>query len=94
MDTLIDNRNFPQEMHEQPTSPDGKKASWLVSLLVLVALIIIAFLVYSLFFKKEQKTVSPTVSIDTQVKNIQSIQGQTPIINNQERNRKVAAFFN
>lgn len=61
MDTLIDSRDFPTEMQERTPPTQPEKKNWLGFLLIFLALGLIGFLVYKIFF-----TPKPTITpIDT-----------------------------
>lgn len=92
MDTLIDNRNFPIEMQEQPEKEETNTTAWWLIVLVIFAVVAIAFLTYRLFSKPT--TIIEKSTYERQVLNIQNIQKDTPQITQEERDRRVAVFFN
>lgn len=102
MDTLIDNRNFPPEMQQQPEEPKSKKRTFPRVWIFVGALLLILFLLYGFnilrFSKSTPLASDPTAPVPLTVKeqkqNLQVIKEKTPIITNEERNRKVEAFFN
>lgn len=94
MDTLIDNREFPAEMHEKPTQPASpEKSSWWGIFFVVLALLVLGFLVYAIFFNKPANSPADT-SIEKRRQEVMQIQNSNPQANEQLRNEAINNFFN
>lgn len=97
MDTLIDNRDFPQEMHEQPNNK-SKKRSWIFIVIILFVLLLAAAAYF--FFKGLPKKTSPEVFEDkplsqTEVReNIVELQKIAPQETQSQKEADLQIFFN
>ncbi|MGB0925146.1 MAG: hypothetical protein ACPGTS_00370 [Minisyncoccia bacterium] len=95
METLIDNRDFPTEMQEQPQVSEPKKTNWLGILLILVALGIIGFLVYKIFFVKPLATTnSQNTELGIRRAKVKIAQERGPQITPREREDIINSLFN
>lgn len=99
MDTLIDNRNFPEEMHEHPTTKKNHSQKYWIIAIFILALVCIAG--YFLFFNKDTQT-KPDI-IDEEQKplteketrdNINALQKIVPQETRQQRDADLQVFFN
>lgn len=96
MDTLIDNRDFPIEMQDNPDPVDKKSTPWLLIFLVVVALGILVYFAYFLFSKKEPKPtqIVETSSIEQQVKIVNTFNETSATLTAEDRQKRINTFFN
>ena len=93
MDTLIDNRQFPQEMQQTQTPRKRKSTPWVLIVLVLIAVVIIAFLVYTIFFKGQVVQKQQKELLKERVEKVQRFTQSAPLVSPQERQKRVDTFF-
>ena len=95
MDTLIDNRQFPPEMQQiSPMLPKEKKSTpWVLILLILIAMGIIAFLVYTIFFRDHITQKQQKELLKERVEKVQHFTQSAPLVSPQERQKRVDTFF-
>ena len=96
MDTLIDNRQFPQEMQQDPEFKEDKKSTpWLLILLVVIAVGIIVFLLCNIFVKKNDvKFRTEGRTYKEKIETINRFNASTPEMTIEERQKRVDIFFN
>ena len=96
MDTLIDNRTFPVEMQEH-TPPEHKKSTpWMLIVLIFIALGVLVFLAYRIFYKREvlKKTATDQkTSLKERRIVVENFESFNPQLTENARKQKVQVFF-
>lgn len=99
MDTLIDKREFPQEMQEKaPQKKKNKFLPFLILIFVVVVLALAAFF-YAKITKVEQVEVEEftkpqPLTIEEERQAVQEIQNAIVPLEKNERDQKLEVFFN
>ncbi len=101
MDTLVDNRKFPEEMHEQaPQKKSGTKRTWKIFLLVLLGLLVLAGVLFIAIKKKGgfglgKPAPQPIpLSAKEEQKNLEDLESLIPQKNQEQRDEELQLFFN
>lgn len=96
METLIDNRIFPQEMQEKPKEQKTKpKKSGLGSniLIALLLLVILGLVYYILVYKNQEPAPEPLTYDQEQTLVVETLEKSNVEMTPEERQRRINAFF-
>ncbi len=101
MDTLVDNRTFPEEMHEQaPQKKRGTHKTWRIALLILLVLLILAGVLFVVMKKDklglgEQPVPQPApLSVKEEQENLGGLESLIPQKTQEQRDKELKVFFN
>lgn len=100
METLIDNRIFPQEMQEKPkeTSNQNKKPKQKkdsnILYIILLLLVILGLVYYIMIYKKDSPVIEESLTYEQeQTLVVEKLQDGVSELTDEERLERVNAFF-
>jgi cytoskeletal protein RodZ len=96
METLIDNRIFPQEMQEKPKSKDEKPQKKNMSSNILISLLLIVILglvYYILIYKNRTPKTIPLTYPQEQALVVETLERTNVQMSPEERQQRINAFF-
>lgn len=96
METLIDNRIFPQEMQEKPTEKPTtpKKSGTGTNILIIILLVVILGLIYYILIYKNRTPVPEPLSYpEEQALVVETLEESNVEMTPEERQQRINAFF-